>query len=75
MSIDTGGPAFPHPDYLAQGWEGMTLRDYFAAKAMASFISKGDGFSEQFTSDDDHDDKISRWSYEMADAMMKARTK
>ena len=31
--IDNGGPAFPHPDYLAAGWEGMSLLDYFAAKA------------------------------------------
>lgn len=30
---DNGGQAFPHPDYLAQGWEGMTLRDYYMVHA------------------------------------------
>jgi hypothetical protein len=32
---DTGGPAFPVGSYA-----GMTLRDYFAAKAMQSMIIK-----------------------------------
>jgi hypothetical protein len=32
-----GGPAFPRRDYDAPG---MTLRDYFAAQAMAAIISK-----------------------------------
>ena len=35
MSNNTGGPAFPaHHFDLAEGEHGMTLRDYFAAKAM-----------------------------------------
>jgi hypothetical protein len=34
---DTGGPAFPH-DHLNRIAAGMTLRDYFAAKAMQSLM-------------------------------------
>ena len=41
---DTGGPAFPMPEVrnpdggvVKWGEDGMTLRDYFAAKAMAGF--------------------------------------
>ena len=39
MATD-GGPAFPSWDYVTQGDAGgMTLRDYFAAKAMAAIIA------------------------------------
>ena len=63
-TTDNGEAAFPHPDYLASGWGGMTLRDYFAAKAMQGMM---------------HDvtqpraDVIAFWAYEMADAMLEAR--
>ena len=40
----------------------MTLRDYFAAKAMHGVMAR--------TTDQSG---IARWSYEMADAMLKAR--
>ncbi len=41
MSKDTGGPAFPIPNTPDNVWaEGMTLRDYFAAKAMQGLISR-----------------------------------
>ena len=40
---DDGGPAFPLPDKLYEHSEinpfGMSLRDYFAAKAMEAIIS------------------------------------
>jgi hypothetical protein len=42
----------------------MTLRDYFAAKAMASVIARGD---------DTNRPGMAEWSYAMADAMLKAR--
>jgi hypothetical protein len=65
----TGGPAFPafehHPNYgqmLAVG--GMTLRDYFAAKAMQACIAKG---APLIFID------IACKAYEMADAMLCAR--
>jgi hypothetical protein len=62
----TGGHAFP--DFLH---EGMTLRDYFAAKAMQGLLSSPRsplGGKEDVT-----DLLISRLAYVMADAMLKAR--
>lgn len=48
--------------------EGMTLRDYFAAKAMQGILCSGKGIhSDQFM--------LSRDSYEVADAMLEARNK
>ena len=59
MSKDTGGPAFPL--FAATGYPGMTLRDYFAAKAMQA-LAQGNYF-----------DVTARQAYMMADAMLKAR--
>lgn len=58
-----GGPAFPIPKQLTENWSGMTLRDYFAAKAMQKL---------------DHDadkDWLAMRAYELADAMLEAREK
>ena len=66
----TGGPAFPFPAYeysngeLIHGADGMTLRDYFAAKAMQALLSIHGGTLE----------KDAEVAYKMADAMLKART-
>jgi hypothetical protein len=59
----TGGPAFPTHLNLTQG---MTLRDYFAAKAMQSIILGLTGRDNEIpdTSED---------AYRFADAMLKAR--
>lgn len=62
-----GGPAFPVQD--AEKWQGhgMTLRDYFAAKAMQGMCSGGrwpDGYDRP---------EIAERAYLMADAMLKAR--
>ena len=65
MSNNTGGPAFPM--YPTQ-YSGMTLRDYFAAKAMASLMTMSRD-QDLFLSDKDMADM----SYEMADEMLKAR--
>jgi hypothetical protein len=46
--------------------EGMTLRDYFAAKAMAQLM-----FSSPVVQDDAR--TTASWAYEYADAMLKAR--
>ena len=51
-------PAFPLPNMNT----GMTLRDYFAAKAMQALIDNDGLFSE-----------IPTQAYAVADAMMKAR--
>jgi hypothetical protein len=53
--------AFPNPHRT--DISGMTLRDYFAAKAMQGILYEGAESSLE----------IAKWSYEMADAMLKAR--
>jgi hypothetical protein len=58
-------PAFPSETML--GWEsGMTLRDYFAAKAMTGLLTAeivGEYSNEH----------VAEISYRIADAMLKAR--
>jgi hypothetical protein len=70
--IETNQPesAFPstfkslHPEEQQVHRWGMQLRDYFAAKAMASVIARGD---------DTNRPGMAEWSYAMADAMLRAR--
>jgi hypothetical protein len=65
MNKETGGPAFPL--FAATGYTGMTLRDYFAAKAMQGLFSCGKAH-------DEHTAHVTaKASYLMADAMLKAR--
>lgn len=52
--------------------EGMDLRDYFAAKAMSSIYARLGG-SPIATNHDSSLDMVAIASYEIADAMMKAR--
>ena len=54
--------AFPNP-HLRDG-SGMTLRDYFAAKAIIAYHSDGN-FSDS--------EDVANWCYKVADAMLKAR--
>lgn len=77
--MKNGGPAFPlldayvdangeHPVYASEG--GMSLRDYFAAKAMHALISHGvqvDGFATM--------NNAAKDAYRMADAMLAEREK
>jgi len=79
MSNKGGGPAFPVADYDHQIFQpkneleakrylsGMSLRDYFAAKAMQAYVTRG-GYP-----DDGFDELISKWAYEISDAMLEAR--
>ena len=65
-ATNTGGPAFPCFHGMVE--QGMTLRDYFAAKAMQAFLRN--------LPPNDTDEPPSIWAhdaYEMADAMLKAR--
>ena len=62
-NTNTGGWAFPAPAGCGED-NGMTLRDYFAAKAMQELLSD----QRQFKRDD-----IAFAAYDMADAMLKAR--
>ena len=47
--------------------DGMTLRDYFAAKAMQGMLAACTGWSGA------DQDRLAKTSYKMADAMLKAR--
>ena len=40
MSATDGGPAFPNKDHMGDGPEGLSIRDYMAAKALAGFYSE-----------------------------------
>ena len=71
MTIDTGGPAFPcHPGIENPLYDGMTLRDYFAAKAMQGILASN---TEHEHEDAHIFDAIAEASYKQADAMLKAR--
>ena len=69
MIKDTSGPAFPcdlvmYDQEVVDAYSGMTLRDYFAAKAMQGMFATGlGGELEEFAT----------LAYRAAEAMMKAR--
>ena len=75
MTDTTGGAAFPSPGVVIPGtgsnsrhqgaYEGMTLRDYFAAKAMAAII---------LNEVDCTFDALAGRAYLVADAMLQARS-
>jgi hypothetical protein len=72
-NTNTGGPAFPQAGGLAQvtsnlNVQGMTLRDYFAAKAMNAYWNDPSVLELINTPEN-----VAGWAYEMADAMLEAR--
>jgi hypothetical protein len=72
--INTGGPAFPLStvdpyDRSVTTCNGMTLRDYFAAKAMQAWMTGWATDRPSMLQADVMADK----AYEAADAMLKAR--
>lgn len=75
--INDGGPAFPETGERgkAAGGEGMTLRDYFAAKALPAMyrVFWGDIRAFGATVPEDWEMGIARDAYKLADAMLKAR--
>ena len=73
MSIHTNPPAFPIKAPMGYDCMGMTLRDYFAAKAMQGLM--GRNWSECKVTDEELIAIWARSSYGMADAMMKERSK
>lgn len=73
MSTPDGGPAFPAPGTMNREYEikydGMTLRDYFAAKALnAMGYTLGIYGAEAVTMD-----AVAKSAYRAADAMLAAR--
>ena len=66
----TGGPAFPTMQYEHGGDEdGISMRDYFAAKAMQGMFSSGN------LEIGDTNKIVSEAAYKVADAMLEARKK
>ena len=55
--------AFPQPINPSEQGRGMTLRDYFAAKAMQAMTHRGEANVQM----------VAVQAYALADAMMKAR--
>ena len=69
MTTETDGPAFPAPAGVSHITEkGMTLRDYFAAKAMQAILSEDPDYHQKYEFID-----LADFSYQCADAMLKAR--
>ena len=60
-------PAFPTGTGVTPYKSGMTLRDYFAAKAMQPINSQAIDYAKAEASD------MARKAYMIADAMLKAR--
>lgn len=70
-TINNGGPAFPFTEHNPDGslyseQPGMTLRDYFAAKALQGLLSHNSNGNAS-------DKNIAEWAYSQADAMLRAR--
>jgi hypothetical protein len=78
-NVDDGGPAFActghSPDFGGVFQAGMTLRDYFAAKAMAAYVAQTiiDMNSEDVDRERLDEETIAVWAYELADAMLAER--
>lgn len=84
---ETGGAAFPKVYAIEECYNGkdkevlsepgMTLRDYFAAKAMQGFLSNTKAMMSFITRENNTDvavgDLIAKDSYFMADTMIKIR--
>jgi len=78
--IDDGGSAFPQPGWIdsdgshhfpadGYGMGGMTLRDYFAAAALAHPSTHDQPAYDTPT------DHAAAWAYSVADAMLAERSK
>ncbi len=75
MKDKTGGPAFPTSEWTADGehikeHHGMTLRDYFAAKALPSTVIV---CVNDHRAGKTYHEYCAEQSYKMADAMLEAR--
>jgi hypothetical protein len=86
VSTNDGGPAFPVNDLVgagirpidvnpkgAPGCGGMTLRDYFATKALQAALIAG--HDAEMRGHDGWRDELAREAYRFADAMLVARAK
>jgi hypothetical protein len=76
--INDGGPAFPTDNEGQNGpnsyhFQGMTLRDYFAAQTLTGILSSGDAKLENIISDKSATAVFAQSCYIIADAMLAAR--
>ena len=80
-NTNTGGPAFPVKQYnrnimAFEEFCGLTVRDYFAAKAMQGLVgcfTWRESVDEITEDDTEATHYTAIMAYEMADAMLKAR--
>ena len=75
--IKDGGPAFPVEHYTQSRYEstGISVRDYFAAKAMQAVIGVAHGPFEIGVNHTDTNLNFAKVAYALADAMLAAREK
>jgi hypothetical protein len=66
--INTGGPMFPAPvtKPLENYYPGISIRDYFAAKALQGMLAENGGGALA-------NDKLADYAYNIADEMLRAR--
>lgn len=75
-TINNGGPAFPTENEAQTGtstwrYEGMTLRDYFAAKSLPiAWAAYDQGYTGQ---PECVEQSIAHHAYQIADSMLRAR--
>ena len=71
--------AFPCPERVSDGWRGMSLRDYFAAQALAGLLARSDLSVPHCDGclpvGEDAGVHYSDIAYRYADAMLKERAK
>jgi len=80
--MNDGGPAFPWLEETKTslggagtqhfGYAGMSLRDYFAAKAMQAFISRTGTINNKLSIEDY---EYAQFAYRLADCMVAEREK
>lgn len=70
MRQNDGGPAFPTPESHGDDYEGMSLRDYFAAKVLEGLLAHN---CSHFKDEDLEASGVSKRAYILADEMLKAR--
>lgn len=66
---DGDGPAFPQVSDVGWSYAGLTVRDYFAARA----LTLGGEFFHNFGNGCDSAEHVAQAVYQIADAMLAAR--
>ena len=73
--MNDGGPAFPVTTAVFNDMKGMTLRDYFAAKAMQGLLAANWCESYRELESSIGWNMVAADAYRMADAMLAERSK